>query len=232
MSNAAQSARERVLAVAAKLLAEGGREAVSTRAVSAAADIQAPTLYRLFGDKQGLLDAVAIEGINAYVESKAQAEACTDPVEDLRRGWDHHVSFGLDNPALYSLVYGERRAASVSPAALAGREFLAARIRRIAQAGRLRVDEERAAHLVHATGSGTTLTLIAMPEESRDMSISDLAREAVIAAIVTETPVTPAANLVGAAVALRARLGETPVLSPQERGLLREWLERIAREGT
>jgi hypothetical protein len=31
---------------AARLLAEGGREAVSTRAVAAAAGVQAPTIYR------------------------------------------------------------------------------------------------------------------------------------------------------------------------------------------
>jgi AcrR family transcriptional regulator len=32
---------------------------VSTRAVSAAARVQAPTICRIFGDKRGLLDAVA-----------------------------------------------------------------------------------------------------------------------------------------------------------------------------
>ena len=55
--------RERILAATAKLLAEGGREAASTRAVGAAAGVQAPTIYRLFGDKQGLLDAVAARGL-------------------------------------------------------------------------------------------------------------------------------------------------------------------------
>ena len=61
--------RERIVEAAAALLAQGGREAVSTRAVSAAAGVQAPTIYRIFGDKQGLLDAVASRGFAEYVRS-------------------------------------------------------------------------------------------------------------------------------------------------------------------
>ena len=45
--------------VAARLLREQGAAAVTTRAVAMAAGVQAPTIYRLFGDKDGLLDAVA-----------------------------------------------------------------------------------------------------------------------------------------------------------------------------
>ena len=43
----------------AQLLNDGGREAVSTRAVAAAAGVQPPTIYRQYGDMQGLLSAVA-----------------------------------------------------------------------------------------------------------------------------------------------------------------------------
>src|SRR4051794_36006940 len=58
-SETGMNPRDRILQAAARLLAEGGREAVSTRAVSRAAGVQAPTIYRQFGDMQGLLDAVA-----------------------------------------------------------------------------------------------------------------------------------------------------------------------------
>src|ERR1039457_6104597 len=109
-SGAADSTRERIVAAAAAgLLTEGGREAVSTRAVSAAAGVQAPAIYRLFGDKQGLLDAVATHGFAAYLNDKTDVKASDDPVEDLRAGWDLHIGFGLANPALYSLMYGEPR---------------------------------------------------------------------------------------------------------------------------
>src|SRR5689334_20192254 len=103
------SSRDRILEAATALLREGGREAVSTRAVSDAAGVQAPTIYRLFGDKQGLLDAVAEHGVQQYLGSKLEAPPGVDPVEDLRSGWDQHVAFGLENPALYALIYGEPR---------------------------------------------------------------------------------------------------------------------------
>src|ERR1700681_1025121 len=106
-SGVAGNTRVRIVAAAAPLLTEGGREAVSTRAVSAAAGVQAPTIYRLFGDKQGLLDALATRGWATYLHDKADLKPTADPVQDLRAGWDQHVAFGLANPALYALMYGE-----------------------------------------------------------------------------------------------------------------------------
>ncbi|GAA1852877.1 TetR/AcrR family transcriptional regulator [Actinomadura bangladeshensis] len=219
--------RERILAATAKLLAEGGREAVSTRAVGTAAGVQAPTIYRLFGDKQGLLDAVAAEGFATYLSAKSTPEPDTDPVDDLRAGWDEHLQFGLANPALYMLMC-EPRPGAMPPAAAAGIDILAARVHRIAEAGRLRVGEERAVQLVHAAGSGTTIALIAMPEAARDLELSVMAREAVIAAITTDAPAHSAPGPVGAAVALRAVLPQATALTEPERGLMREWLDRIA----
>src|SRR5215218_6472160 len=87
--------RERIVAAAAKLLATGGREAVSTRAVSAAAGVQAPTIYRQFGDMRGLLDEVASYGFSVYLRDKTARERAEDPVDDLRLGWDLHVGYGL-----------------------------------------------------------------------------------------------------------------------------------------
>ena len=107
--SSADSHRARIITAAARLLAESGREAVSTRAVSAAVGVQAPTLYRLFGDKQGLLDAVAADGFAAYLDEKADLTPSGDPIEDLRAAWELHIGFGLANPALYALMYGEPR---------------------------------------------------------------------------------------------------------------------------
>jgi len=225
---AAGSTRDRIVAAAAALLAAGGREGVSTRAVSAAAGVQAPAIYRLFGDKQGLLDAVAAHGFTSYLDDKTDLKPGDDPVGDLRAGWDLHIGFGLANPALYSLMYGEPRPGASSPAAVAAAQVLAGHIRRIAEAGRLRVSEERAVHLVHAAGCGTTLTLIAMPVDRRDPALSGMAREAVIAAITTDAPAPAAPGPAGAAVALRAVLPQTSALSLHEVGLLQEWLDRIA----
>jgi AcrR family transcriptional regulator len=226
---AAETTRGRILDAAASLLTAGGREAVSTRAVSAAAGVQAPTIYRLFGDKQGLLDALATRGWATYLHDKADLQPTADPVQDLRAGWDQHVAFGLANRALYALMYGEPRPGAYPPAATAAAEVLARQIHRVAAAGRLRVDEQRAALLATAAGRGTTLTLIALPEDRRDLAVAVMAREAVIAAITTDAPAPPTPGPVSAAIALRAVLPQTSALTTPERALLQEWLDRIAR---
>lgn len=246
--------RERIVAAAAQLLADGGRGAVSTRAVSAAAGVQAPTLYRLFGDKQGLLHAVAAHGFAAYLAQKAHRQPTDDPVWDLRAGWDLHVELGRSNPALYCLLYDEQSSVSSSPAASAATEVLAGHVRRIAEAGRLRVPQQLAVDLVQAAGRGTTLTLIGAGDGDQDPALSVTAREAVIAAITTDgaaddragdaaddgasdavlrtaTSRPPAVDLVTAAVTLHALLPQSDDLTGAERALLEQWLDRIADRG-
>lgn len=225
--------RDRLLRAALELLTEGGTEAASTRAVIARAGVQAPAIYRLFGDMPGLLAAAAEQGFADWVARKGrradQADSTSDPVEALRAGWDDAVAFGLENPALYRIV-NARRPASPSPSRDEGFDLLRAKIERTARAGRLSVPVDRAAALMHATAHGVTLTLLDTPADQRDPSLSDLAREAVVAAItVAPAPDAPSGlTLVSAAVALRSHLGDDSSLSPTERALLGDWLRRIA----
>src|SRR4029077_2174301 len=130
----------RIVHAAAELLASGGRKAGKTRAVSAAAGVQAPTIYRQFGDMRGLLDAVARETLAAYVREKAVRARTTDPVEDLRSGWDLHVAFGLANPDAYALLFGDPFVTLDSTATREAYSLLMEQVGQVAEAGRLRVD--------------------------------------------------------------------------------------------
>ena len=223
------NARERILAAAAALVASGGVEAATTRAVAAAAGVQAPTLYRLFGDKDGLLAAVAEQVMADFVASKERAPAEHDPVLELRRGWDDYVAFGLGHSAIFALMNRPTKPplSSATAAGLAGLAVLARRVHRVARAGRLRVAEERAVDLVHACGTGTVLALITKPPEARD-ELAVAAREAVMAAILDESRVEAGATA-AMATGLRANLNDMPDLTPGERHLLDELLQRIAR---
>ncbi|OXM45039.1 TetR/AcrR family transcriptional regulator [Amycolatopsis alba] len=219
--------KDRLVRAAAELLLDGGRDALSTRAVSAAAGVQAPTLYRTFGDKDGLLDAVATYGFQRYLCEKHHLGETEDPVDDLRRGWDLHVEFGLAQPAFYMLMYGEPRVREARKEADA---LLSRIVERIAEAGRLRVPVERAARLVHATGMGVILSLIASPPEERDTDLITAAREHIIATITTDS-VDAASDVASRAIALKAALQNDPVdvLTPAEHAMLAEWLDRVAR---
>ena len=236
MTERSTDIRERIVRVTSELLAQGGREAASTRSVSAAAGIQAPTIYRQFGDMQGLLDAAARETFAAYVRQKADRILTDDPIEDLRRGWDLHVAFGLANPAAYAIIYGDPTARATTPAARDGFAYLEGLVTRIAQAGRLRVDVAHAAGLVAAAGEGVTSTLISTPPDARDPNLSAAMREAVLDAITTADSESIRKSISGFervaahAVALGAVLLEAPgVLSSAEHHLLEEWLERLTR---
>lgn len=220
--------RERILEAAAALLAAEGRDGLSTRAVSAAAGVQPPALYRLFGDKDGLLDAVAAYGFDEYLTSKKALGTTGDAVEDLRRGWDLHIEFGLSRPEFYVLMYGDARPGRTSPAAREAEAMLRSIVERVAAAGRLRVSVERAARLVHATGMGVVLSLIATREEDRDPELSETARETVLTRILTGSEEPPVSKLPERAIALRAGLDGATALTEAERVLLREWLDRIA----
>lgn len=220
--------RQRIIEAATGLLAEGGQDAVTTRAVASAAGVQPPAIYRLFGDKEGLLDAVAEHGYARFLASKSGDAAPQDAVQDLRFGWDLTVEFALENPELYALMYGEPRRASVSAAHETGLDMLRGRIRGLAAAGRLRVDEKLAFGIIHATARGAVLTWLSLPEDQRHPGLISALREAMVTAVTTEKPAVQDAGPAAAALALRATLPEQSALSNAERRLLDEWLARLA----
>ncbi|WP_347038034.1 TetR/AcrR family transcriptional regulator [Glutamicibacter halophytocola] len=103
---------------AERLLAESATGDISTRAVCEAAGVTQPVLYRHFGDKDGLLAAVADHVWENYLSAKRSTKNSDDALEDLRRGWDNHTAFALENPHAYRLVFGTALAAR--PAAMGG----------------------------------------------------------------------------------------------------------------
>jgi AcrR family transcriptional regulator len=159
------SPRERILQAALTLLDAEGIGAVSTRTVSAAAQVQSPTIYRHFGDMQGLLDAAATAGFTAYLERKAGRAQLSDPVEQLREGWRMHIEFGLTHPHLYALMAGASQpgAVALSPASLEAISMMRALMQRLAEAGRLALNADQAAAMIHAAARGTTLSLLGTP---------------------------------------------------------------------
>jgi AcrR family transcriptional regulator len=222
-----EASRQRIVEAATELLTRKGREAVTTRAVAAAAGVQAPVIYRLFGDKDGLLEAVAEHGYVTFLAAKHSDARPQDPVEDLRAGWDLAVEFGLANPALYALMYGEPSRGTNSAAFQAGMQILLGRIHRVATSGRLRVDKDLAASLIHATARGAVLTWLSLPDDRRDPALLTTMREAMISAVTLDKPAVHDASPAVAARALRALLPEQTTLSNAEQHLLGEWLDRL-----
>lgn len=234
------SNRDRIIEAAAAILDEEGRDALSSRSVSAAAGVQPPAIYRIFGDMQGLLDAVASFGFSEYLAQKTSAVPEADPVDGLRRGWDLHIGFGLRHPAVYALMYGQPGPGPAPQAAAEATTILRGLVERVAQAGRLAVDVDTAVGMIHAAGCGVALSLIALPADRRDLTLAVKTREAILAAITAESDPGLAAGSDGDAaaarhaVALKATLGAggpnmEGLLTTGEFLLLGEWLDRLAK---
>lgn len=175
-------AREKILEAATGLLAGAPAADVSTRAVCEAAGVGAPMLYRLFGDKAGLLAAVVDRAFEEYLAGKRAAVPSADPVADLRRGWDNHMRFALEHPHHYRLMYSPEL--TVPPAsAREAHTLLLAILERCAVAGRLTVPPALAAQMIMSANVGAALSVLTRPEQYPDPGFSTRLRDAVFDAV-------------------------------------------------
>ncbi|WP_432136222.1 MULTISPECIES: TetR/AcrR family transcriptional regulator [unclassified Streptomyces] len=217
--------RDRIVKAAAGLLREQGPAAVTTRRVAQEAGLQPPALYRLFQDKDDLLDAAAEHVFAEHVAGKQATAVSDDPVADLRAGWHAQIDFGLANPFVYGLLLDPVRARD-TPAQTAGVRILAERVRRVAAAGRLTVSEERAVNLIRAAGVGTVHTLLTLPPERNDPGLADAAFDAVARAVLADEPAVAVQDRTAVVAAFRTLVPDLPGLSTTEAALLDEWLRR------
>ena len=148
------SPHHRILQAAADIIAASGIAAATTRNVALAAGVQAPTIYRLFGDKEGLLLAVAEKVLTDYAAEKALRPRQDDPVADLRDGWDAHMTFALAHPDIFRIIAART---APSPGLQQGAEVLRDKIDAVARAGRLRMPTARAMAMFHAAAHGVIL---------------------------------------------------------------------------
>jgi AcrR family transcriptional regulator len=233
------STKARILAVAAELVARSPDGDVSTRAVCEAAGVGAPALYRHFGDKEGLLSAVVDHGWERYLAAKRERRPGTDPVQDLRDGWDGHTEFALRNPNLYRLMNSP--AMRTPPAAaLESHRILTGDLRRAAEQGKLRLAPELAAQMIMSSNVGVCLMLVSRPATFTDRTLSRRVRDAVHAVVFTPDVTAPAAGADAVASAVPAtatRLGAqlrqnpSPAFTPAEAAMFTEWLDRLSNTG-
>ncbi|MDH6521275.1 AcrR family transcriptional regulator [Streptomyces sp. SAI-135] len=231
-------AREKILEAAAELLAGASAADVSTRAVCEKAGVGAPMLYRLFGDKAGLLAAVVDRGFEQYLASKRAARPSADPVEDLKSGWDNHMRFALEHPSHYRLMYSPEL--TVPPAAAQeAHDLLHGILERCAAEGRLTVPPALATQMIMSANVGAALSMLTRPEQYADPKFSQRLRDAVLDSV-TRPADTGTGTVAGAAredgsvpvaaatLAARLRADLPPALTSAEAALLQQWLEELA----
>ncbi|KUM39423.1 TetR/AcrR family transcriptional regulator [Arthrobacter sp. EPSL27] len=232
--------KTRLLRAAAELLANSAGSAVSTRQITQLAGVTAPTLYHHFGDKEGLFDAVVAAGFEDYVAGERDFAPSGQPLEDIRRMWDNHVQFGLNQPELYLVMFGNIRPES-RPSVVADAEgLLEEMLNKAAVAGQLNVPPREAARSILAANVGVTLMLIAEKVPERNLELSTMTRDAMIFAVSSDQAKNGSPEAAGkssvvvAAIALNAALqaSHSDQLSSSELKLFLEWLHRISTSST
>lgn len=104
-----QQLRDGIFAVAARLLAEGGMEGLSVRAIAGGVGASTKVIYSHFGGKPGIVTALYSDGFSRLTEQLTAAADDDGPiVERLQRLAIAYRSFGVSSPHIYELMFGPR----------------------------------------------------------------------------------------------------------------------------
>ena len=85
----------------------GSEEAVTLRAVAREIGIAAPSIYAHFADREAIIMAVVLRVFDELSEAitQGQAAAGPDPVDRLVAGCEAYLTFGLEHPARYGVLF-------------------------------------------------------------------------------------------------------------------------------
>lgn len=101
-----EDTRAKLIAAAEVLVAEGGPDALSVRAVATAAATTTRAVYSLFSSRDGLVDALAEQAFGYLGQGVAAFPETDDPAEDLvRLGSEMYRGFVTDHPSLFRIAF-------------------------------------------------------------------------------------------------------------------------------
>lgn len=99
--------RAAIAAAADELLESGGPEAVTLRSVGDAAGVSRSAAYRHFDDKAALLHALAANTLIEIAARIRREAAAGGQGSALRRGCGAYVTYALECPHHYQLIFGD-----------------------------------------------------------------------------------------------------------------------------
>src|SRR5262249_5492705 len=105
-------------------------------------------VYSQFGGKNGIVDALYIDGFQRLAGEMKATRATEDPVADLRRCAQRYRKFALENPTYYSIMFegsvdGFDRSDAALTTASDTLAILATRVQRAIDAGALASGDAR-----------------------------------------------------------------------------------------
>jgi len=126
-------ARTKILNAASELFLEGGGDALSVRAISKRAGLSTIGIYSHFQGKQGILDALYIEGFNLVREAMDVIPEGKANKEQVLEACLGYLNVGEQHEAHYRLIFGESDAGyQPSEEAVAARDSAFSKLVRVA----------------------------------------------------------------------------------------------------
>jgi len=113
--------REALLAAARAELVEHGRAAISLRAVARRAGLSHASPKYHFGDRSGLLTAIATEGFQGLARHLSQVHE-SDAQQQLAALGRGYIDFGLSHPALFELMFTPGELHATDPELIAAQQ--------------------------------------------------------------------------------------------------------------
>jgi len=100
-----QRMRTRILETAMKLFLKAGFERVTIRAIAQEIEYSPAAIYLYFKDKNEILYALQELGFDKLYEAQQMVLSVKDPLKRLREQGKVYVTFALNNPEFYDLMF-------------------------------------------------------------------------------------------------------------------------------
>lgn len=106
MSQQDRGTRDRTLDAAAQLLRDEGPAALTVRRIATAAGLSTMAIYHHFGGKDGLVEALYVDGFRALEEALAAVPRTEDPVADVEALALAYREVAMRRPGYYEVMFG------------------------------------------------------------------------------------------------------------------------------
>jgi len=97
--------QKKILDAAAVILLEHGIAKSSVRSISKLAGISTMGIYHHFDGKQGVLDALRVDGFRLLGNAIEESKQAQSPAQAITIGTENYLRIALENPAHYTLMF-------------------------------------------------------------------------------------------------------------------------------
>ena len=101
----ADKMRQLILKAAMELFAKGGYENVTMRRIAEKIEYSPGTIYLYFKNKNDIMLQLCYQGFEQLLALQEELDQVSHPLQRLSIGGRYYISFALENPELYELMF-------------------------------------------------------------------------------------------------------------------------------